>query len=197
MSEPKSLREVFTPVCPTDEFIERLMDHLDVYIGFPKEGINFVDVFPVFRDPVLINGMASAFRKAIENIKSVDSVTAVAAPESRGFCFGLLVAHALGVPFIPFRKAGKLPCEVVEISYDLEYGSAALEFPKNALAARDHVLIVDDLLAVGGTMKAMIDTIQTQTKASVHSGAVLINLFDLPKPEFSVPVISILDLKEI
>ncbi|MBQ8497136.1 MAG: adenine phosphoribosyltransferase [Clostridia bacterium] len=173
------------------------MDNLDVYAGFPKENINFVDIFPVFRNQYLMNGMASAFRDAIEKIKPIDSVTAVAAPESRGFCFGLLVAGALGVPFIPFRKAGKLPCEVVVTSYDLEYGSATLELPKGVLTSHDNVLIVDDLLAVGGTMKAMIDTIQMQTEATVHSGVTLVNLADLPKPEFSVPVVSILDLKDI
>ena len=197
MSAPKTLREVFVPVHTPDAFAEILMDNLDVYVGFPKEGINFVDVFPVFRNRYLMDHMVSAFRRAIEEIKATDSVTAIAAPESRGFCFGLLVAQVLGVPFIPFRKAGKLPCEVIAASYDLEYGSATLEFPKGVLMSEDNVMIVDDLLAVGGTMKAMIDTIQTQTEASVHSGVTLINLADLPKPEFPVPVVSVLDLKEI
>lgn len=197
MSDPKKLREIFTSVRKPDEFTEILMDHLDIYVGFPKEGVNFVDVFPVFLNPYLMNHMVAAFKGAIEEIKSLDTVTAIAAPESRGFCFGVLLAHALGVPFIPFRKAGKLPCPVVRTSYDLEYGSATLEFPQGRLTPDDNVMIVDDLLAVGGTMQAMIDTIQTQTGASVHSGVTLINLADLPKPEFPVPVVSVLDLKEI
>lgn len=197
MSAPKNLREVFVPLRTPDEFTEILMDHLDVYMDFPKKGIHFVDVFPVFRNRYLMDHMTSAFKRAIEEVKSLNTVTAIAAPESRGFCFGMLVAQALGVPFIPFRKAGKLPCEVIATSYDLEYGSATLEFPKGVLTARDHVMIVDDLLAVGGTMKAMIDTIEKQTEASVHSGVTLINLADLPKPAFSVPVVSILDLKDL
>lgn len=197
MSAPKPLREVFAPLRPTNEFTEILMDNLDIYADFPKEGVNFVDIFPVFRNQYLMDNMVSAFKRTIEEIGPIDSVTAVAAPESRGFCFGLLVAKALGVPFIPFRKAGKLPCEVVATSYELEYGFATLELPKGVLTSHDNVLIVDDLLAVGGTMKAMIDTIQMQTEATVHSGVTLINLADLPKPAFSVPVVSILDLKDI
>ena len=197
MSTRKTLREVFAPAQTLDEFAEILMDTLDIYVGFPKEGINFVDVFPVFRNRYLMDHMTSAFKRAIEDVKSLDTVTAIAAPESRGFCFGMMMAQELGVPFIPFRKAGKLPCEVVATSYDLEYGSATLEFPKGTLTANDSVMIVDDLLAVGGTMKAMIDTIQKQTDARVHSGITLINLADLPKPAFSVPVVSILNLKDI
>jgi adenine phosphoribosyltransferase len=197
MSTPKALTEVFAPVHTPDEFNRVLMENLDIYVDFPKEKINFVDIFPVFRNPYLMNGMVDAFRRAVETVQPWDSVTAVAAPESRGFCFGVLVAQALGVPFIPFRKAGKLPCEVMETSYDLEYGSATLAFPKGVLTSQDHVLIVDDLIAVGGTMKAMIDTIIEQTEAKVCAGVALINLADLPKPAFSAPVLSILDLKEI
>ena len=200
MSAPKTLREVFVPLRTPDEFTEILMDHLDVYVDFPKKGIHFVDVFPVFRNRYLMDHMTSAFKRAIEEVRSLDTVTAIAAPESRGFCFGMLVAQALGVPTCIHEQnayPGKLPCEVIATSYDLEYGSATLEFPKGVLTARDHVMIVDDLLAVGGTMKAMIDTIEKQTEASVHSGVTLINLADLPKPAFSVPVVSILDLKDL
>lgn len=196
MSAPKPLTEVFASVCCPDEFNKILMENLDVYPDFPKEKINFVDIFPVFRNQYLMDGMVSAFKRAVEAVQPLDAVTAVAAPESRGFCFGVLIAQALGVPFIPFRKAGKLPCEVLETSYELEYGSATLAFPKGVLAAHDKVLIVDDLLAVGGTMKAMIDTIRMQTEAEVYAGVTLINLADLPKPPFDVPVVSVLDLIE-
>ena len=85
----------------------------------------------------------------------------------------------------------------MENTYDLEYGTATLAFPKGVLTPQDRVLIVDDLLAVGGTMKAMIDTIHLQTEAKVHAGVTLIDLADLPKPAFSVPVVSVLGLKEI
>lgn len=197
MPTPKPLNEVFKPVHVPNSFIKILMNNLDVYPDFPKEGVNFIDVFPVFRSKYLLSRLTSALKRSVEEVKPLDSITAVAAPESRGFCFGVLVAQALGVPFIPFRKAGKLPCDVVATSYDLEYGSATLEFPKGVLTEHDNVLIVDDLLAVGGTMKAMIDTIHLHTEATIHSGVTLLNLADLPKPEFNVPVVSVLHLKEI
>jgi adenine phosphoribosyltransferase len=196
MNNPKRLNEVFYATSESSSFTKVLMGNLDVYPNFPKDSINFIDIFPLFRSKYLIARVTSAFKRAIGNVKALESVTAVVAPESRGFLFGTLLAADLGVPFIPFRKPGKLPCVVIHQEYALEYGTDALEFPAGVLTADDNVLIVDDLLAVGGTLSAMIDTIRNHTDATIHSCATLINLADIPKPNFYVPVVSLLDLKE-
>lgn len=86
-------------------------------------------------------------------------ITAVAGMEARGFIFGSLIAWELGVGFVPLRKPGKLPHDVQSVSYDLEYGSASLEVHRDALTAKDRVLLVDDLLATGGTAKASCDLV--------------------------------------
>ena len=196
MAIKKRLDEVFEISSDRVTYNKALANALEVYPGFPKEGVNFVDIFPLFRSKYLLARLAPALRRAIEATGSLSSITAVAAPDARGFLIGTLLAADLGVPFIPFRKPGKLPCETISQEYVLEYGTNSLEFPKDVLTAEDNVLIVDDLLAVGGTMNAMIELIQNHTEATVHSGITLINLVDLPKPEFNVPVISLLHLKE-
>jgi adenine phosphoribosyltransferase len=117
---------------------------------FPKPGIIFKDITPLLRD-------RSAFDASIELLSEPfrrDSISVVAAIESRGFIFGSCVARALGVGFIPIRKPGKLPWTKRRNEYVLEYGTDALEIHDDAIAEQDRVLIVDDLLATGGTIVA-------------------------------------------
>jgi adenine phosphoribosyltransferase len=124
---------------------------------FPKPGILFKDITPVMQDP-------ECLRLAIEQLGKpfLDrSITAVAGMEARGFIFGSLVAYELGVSFVPLRKPGKLPHTVQSVSYDLEYGSASLEIHTDALSASDRVLIVDDLLATGGTALASCELVES------------------------------------
>jgi adenine phosphoribosyltransferase len=102
-------------------------------------------------------------------------INAVAGMEARGFIFGALVAWELGLPFIPLRKPGKLPYNVQSVSYDLEYGSAALEIHIDAVDAGDKVLLVDDLLATGGTAKASCELIE-KLGASVVACAFVVEL---------------------
>ena len=123
---------------------------------FPKEGIVFKDITPLIGDPqgltLALDALAAPFREA--------GVTAVAGMESRGFIFGVPVAERLGVGFVPVRKPGKLPAETLSEEYALEYGTDELEVHRDAAGAGDRVLIVDDLLATGGTAAATVRLIR-------------------------------------
>ncbi|VDL61143.1 unnamed protein product, partial [Hymenolepis diminuta] len=116
---------------------------IKTYPDFPKTGINFLDIFPIFQDQTTINDCIA--------LMEIDAIVGL---ESRGFIFGILLSTHFKVPFIPIRKAGKLPGECVKYSYDLEYGSATLELQISALKPGSKVVIIDDVLAIGGTMSA-------------------------------------------
>jgi len=117
---------------------------------FPKPGIIFKDITPLLADP---KAMAETVTRLVEPFESagVDVVTGI---ESRGFIFGTLVAQRLGVSFVPIRKPGKLPAQTLSANYELEYGTDTVEIHADAIASGQKVLMVDDLLATGGTMAA-------------------------------------------
>ena len=123
---------------------------------FPKPGIIFKDITPILKKPQLCINIVDAF---VEQFKGIQ-IDAVAGIESRGFLFGLTLATKLGVPFIPVRKAGKLPFTIKQKAYKLEYGTATIELHTDALEPGQHVLIHDDLLATGGTALAAAELIQ-------------------------------------
>ena len=154
--------------------MERLHALLRDIPDFPKPGILFKDITPILGDP---ESMKIAIRHLSEPFTRSD-ITAVAGMEARGFIFGSLVAWELGVGFIPLRKPGKLPSEVKSIHYDLEYGSATLQIHADALNAHDRVLLVDDLLATGGTAKASCELIES-LGAEVAACAFLVELSKL------------------
>lgn len=139
--------------------------------NFPKPGIMFKDITPLLANPAAlalsVELLANPFRGR--------HVDLVAGAESRGFIFGIAVAQALSCGFIPIRKPRKLPAEKISITYDLEYGQDTLEMHQDAIVQGKHVLIVDDLLATGGTMKACCDLVQL-TGGDVIGIAVLIEL---------------------
>ena len=141
---------------------------------FPKAGILFYDVTTLLRD-------AEGFRLAIDALatphvgKGIDLVVGV---ESRGFILGAAVADRLGAGFVPVRKVGKLPGRTIRATYELEYGTDSLEMHDDAITAGQRVLIVDDLLATGGTAKATVDLVQ-QGGGSVVGVSVLIELVEL------------------
>ena len=123
---------------------------------FPKEGILFRDITPLMADGEAFH---YACNKMVEFAKEVGA-TVVVGPESRGFIFGCPVAHELKIGFVPVRKPGKLPRETVSVKYDLEYGSNELHMHKDSIKAGDKVLIIDDLLATGGTVDATIKLVE-------------------------------------
>ena len=123
---------------------------------FPEEGILFRDITTVLQTPKALNASIDAI---CESMKDED-FDIVVGPESRGFIFGVPVAYKLNKGFIPIRKAGKLPAEIISKSYSLEYGQATIEMHKDAIKKGQKVVIVDDLLATGGTCKAMCELIE-------------------------------------
>ncbi|GAB6141952.1 adenine phosphoribosyltransferase [Methylosoma difficile] len=136
--------------------MDRLKSKIRDIPDFPKPGIIFKDITPLVKDP-------AALRLAVHQLLFPflgRDITAVAGMEARGFIFGSLVAWELGLPFIPLRKPGKLPYDVQSVEYDLEYGSATLEAHIDAVNANDRVLVIDDLLATGGTAKASCELIE-------------------------------------
>ena len=124
---------------------------------FPKPGINFYDITTLLIDPAGLKGTIEALTDQVPDGK-IDTVIGV---ESRGFIFAVPLALKLGAGFIPVRKPKKLPAEKVSISYDLEYGQDTLEMHKDAVGKGDRVLIVDDLLATGGTARAVCDLVES------------------------------------
>ncbi len=136
------------------------MDRLRGYIrnipDFPKPGIQFKDITPLVKNPAMLR---LAVHQLIHPFLG-ERLTAVAGMEARGFIFGSLAAWELGIGFVPLRKPGKLPFDVQAISYDLEYGSASLEVHIDALEKGDRVLLVDDLLATGGTAAASCELME-------------------------------------
>jgi adenine phosphoribosyltransferase len=138
---------------------------------FPKKGIIFKDITPVFQDAKLCSEIVAEFVNRIGNTE----IDAIAAIESRGFLFGFLMAQKLSIPFIPIRKSGKLPYKTISEEYDLEYGKAKLEMHTDAVKEGWKVLIHDDLLATGGTARATANLITSQ-KATVAGFAFLIEL---------------------
>jgi len=122
---------------------------------FPKPGIFFKDITPILKDTALCENIVNAFA---QKLKHTD-IDVIAGVESRGFLFGLMLACKLGVPFVPVRKAGKLPYTIRQKAYELEYGSATIEMHIDAFKPGQHVLIHDDLLATGGTVAAASELI--------------------------------------
>jgi len=141
---------------------------------FPKRGILFYDITTLLRDPAgfhaAIDSLATPFQG-----KGIDLVVGV---ESRGFIVGAAVADRIGAGFAPVRKVGKLPAKTVRATYDLEYGTDSLEIHDDAVTKGQRVLIVDDLLATGGTAKATLDLV-TGLGGKVHAFAFLIELIGL------------------
>lgn len=146
-----------------------LKAHIRDVKDFPKPGIVFKDICPLLDNP-------EAFKYSAEKLaENWPGVTKVAGIESRGFIFGVLVAQILGVGFVPVRKKGKLPADTIELSYALEYGEDTIEIHSDAVSADDKVLVIDDLLATGGTLGAACSLIE-KAGASVLGCAVVIEL---------------------
>lgn len=149
--------------------IEQLRGKIRDIPDFPRPGILFKDITPLVKDP-------ASLRLAIHHLLHPflgQPITAVAGMEARGFIFGSLVGWELGVGFVPLRKPGKLPYDVESVNYDLEYGSAALEVHIDALGPGDKVLLIDDLLATGGTARASCDLIESLGAEIVACGFVV------------------------
>lgn len=136
--------------------MKRVEDYVRSIPDFPEPGIIFRDVTTILQDA---DGLTLAIDGILESLKDVE-FDMVVGPESRGFIFGVPVAYALHKGFVPVRKKGKLPCETISMEYDLEYGSAEVEMHKDSIKPGQRVVIVDDLIATGGTIEAIIKMVE-------------------------------------
>ena len=130
------------------------MKHIEDYVrtipDFPEPGIQFRDITSVLQNP---DGLKLSVDLFLEQLNGID-FDVIVGMESRGFLFGMPVAYAMGKPFVPIRKKGKLPCETISAEYDLEYGTASIELHKDAITPGQRVVLIDDLIATGGTIAA-------------------------------------------
>lgn len=135
--------------------MEELMKMIRLVPDFPKKGILFRDITPVLLD-------GNIFRKVIEMLKKEIpmGVTKIAAIESRGFIFGAVIAYELGIGFVPIRKSGKLPWKKIKMEYDLEYGTDTIEIHEDAIKNGEKVVLIDDVIATGGTALASAKLIE-------------------------------------
>lgn len=136
--------------------MKKIEEYVRSIPDFPEKGI-------IFRDVTSVLGDAEGLKLAIDSmLRLLDSVEfdVVAGTESRGFIFGVPIAYELGKPFVPIRKKGKLPCETISASYELEYGSAEIEMHKDSIKPGQRVVLVDDLIATGGTVEACIRLVE-------------------------------------
>ncbi len=137
--------------------MKKIEEYVRSIPDFPEPGIIFRDVTSILQDA---DGLALAIDLMQEKLKGVE-FDLVVGPESRGFIFGVPIAYNLHKPFIPIRKKGKLPCETASVKYELEYGTAELEIHRDALKPGQKVVIIDDLMATGGTNEAIVKLIES------------------------------------
>lgn len=158
----------------TEQTRQLIKDSIKTIADYPKQGILFRDVTSMLEVP---EAFAASIRLIVDRYRD-QGFTKVVGTESRGFIFGAPVALEMGVGFVPVRKPGKLPREVIAESYALEYGTDTLEMHVDAIVPGDKVLVIDDLLATGGTIEATAKLIR-RLGGEVHDAAFIINLFDL------------------
>ena len=154
--------------------MKRIEDYIIAVPDFPKPGIIFQDITGILSDPDGLKLTLDTFYKTLENVE-FDVVVGL---EARGFLFGVPIAEHFHKPFVPERKKGKLPRETIGVSYDLEYGQAHMEIHKDAIKPGQRVVIVDDLLATGGTAKAAAHLVE-KMGGKVECFAFVIELADL------------------
>lgn len=134
---------------PIEEYVTSIPD-------FPEQGIIFRDVTSILQDAEGLHLAVDLMQKKLDGIE----FDAIVGPESRGFIFGVPLAYNLNKPFIPVRKKGKLPRETVSIEYELEYGTASIEMHRDSIKEGEKVVIIDDLMATGGTTEAIIKLVE-------------------------------------
>ncbi|KAM9344779.1 adenine phosphoribosyltransferase [Symphorus nematophorus] len=156
--------------------LQQVHKHIRAFPDFPKKGILFRDICPILKDPAALTAVIDLFEEHVrKNHQQVDLIVGL---DARGFLFGPLLAQRLGVGFALVRKKGKLPGPTVSVGYDLEYGKAEAEIQEDAVAPGQKVLLIDDLLATGGTLYATCELMKKQ-QAEILGCMVVIELKEL------------------
>uniref|UniRef100_A0A6M2E8I5 Adenine phosphoribosyltransferase n=1 Tax=Amblyomma tuberculatum TaxID=48802 RepID=A0A6M2E8I5_9ACAR len=159
-----------------DPRVEEVRAELKAYPDFPKKGILYRDIMPIFRKPNVFRKVVDLFAEHVR--KSAATVHTIAGIEARGFLLGPPLALALNVPFVPIRKAGKLPGNVKSQAYDLEYGQDKMEVQIESVPPGKNIVLIDDLLATGGSLQAAINLIRA-AGGNVALCLVVVELEDL------------------
>jgi adenine phosphoribosyltransferase len=169
----------------SNDLTRRLKDAIRTVPDFPIEGVMFRDITPVLGEPGLVSSITDQFAEDLQKLGWRPDV--IVGPEARGFIFGPLLADRLGCGFVPVRKPGKLPAPSRRVEYSLEYGSNALEMHEDAIEPGQKAVIIDDLLATGGTISACASLCE-QSGATVQGALFLIELDGLGAREEIAPV---------
>ncbi|KAM8737958.1 adenine phosphoribosyltransferase [Acanthopagrus latus] len=160
----------------TESKLQLVHRHIRTFPDFPKKGILFRDICPILKDPATLTAVIDLFEEHVrKNHPQVDLIVGL---DARGFLFGPLLAQRLGVGFVLVRKKGKLPGNTVSVEYDLEYGKAEAEIQEDAVTPGQKILLIDDLLATGGTLHAAIELMKKQ-QAEILGCMVIIELKEL------------------
>jgi adenine phosphoribosyltransferase len=163
-----------TPSDPTQAPAQYIRDHIRTVPHWPAQGVMFRDITPLLSNPRVFRVLIDQFVHRYFDVKP----SVIAGLDARGFIIGSVLAYELGVGFVPIRKKGKLPFTTVEETYELEYGSATVELHTDAVKAGDRVVLIDDLIATGGTMMAGRRLLE-RLGAHVIEGAAIVDLPEL------------------
>ena len=144
---------------------------------WPQEGVQFRDITPLLQDPETFHVLMDIFIRRYGRNSGEQNISLVAGIDARGFILGAVLAHQLKLPFIPIRKKGKLPFDTITEEYELEYGTGSLEIHSDACRAGDRALLIDDLIATGGTMLAGVKLLERLGATLVECAAII----DLPE----------------
>tara|TARA_A100001011_G_C14159699_1_gene777698 strand:- start:445 stop:963 length:519 start_codon:yes stop_codon:yes gene_type:complete len=165
---------------------EKLRDIISGYPNFPKEGILFRDLTPLFRDPILFGELIEEMLE-IPIVKKSECLIGV---DARGFLFASCISNLMKKPLVLARKKGKLPGVLIEKSYELEYGKNVLTIQKDSIAKYDQFVVIDDLLATGGTIKCIAEILASENKI-LNGACVVVELLDLKARDiFDFPIYS-------
>jgi adenine phosphoribosyltransferase len=168
-----------------------VLEHLDTIANFPKPGIQFKSIGPLLRHPEAFHKVISSLAERYKDAK-IDKIVGL---DSRGFIFGTALAYEMKLPFVMVRKAGKLPGDVVKIEYSLEYGTSCFEIERTSISPEENILVIDDVLATGGTASAACSLVET-LGGHVHEVVCLIELEGLGgREKVNRPVYSLVSVE--
>ncbi|KAF9006458.1 phosphoribosyltransferase-like protein [Cyathus striatus] len=175
--------------------VEFIKKHLTSHPDFPKKGIVFLDIFPIFRNPLAFEALITHFLHHLTShtlgISQTNKIDAIVGLDARGFLLGPIVALRLGAAFVPVRKRGKLPGQCISASYEKEYGIDSFEMQADAIKPGQNVVVIDDLLATGGSAKAAGELVAKQGGKTLEYLFIVELMFLQGASKLDAPVYSI------